>query len=80
MGAQRGHNGVIKGTGGGGGAAPVLVCYTAIAPPSRVLRDSGVWAIPPTAPKSFCACFPFIHVLSATLAKQGAHQMSFVAK
>ena len=49
--------------------------------PPRVLRDSGVGAMAPTAPKFLCACFPFhqtIHVSSARLARQCAIQMSFV--
>ena len=29
-------------------------------PAPRVLRDSGVGAMAPMAPKFFCACFPFI--------------------
>ena len=40
----------------GGRPGPVLVFDTL----PRVLRDSGVGAMPPTAPKFFCACFPFI--------------------
>ena len=47
--------------GGGGRPGPVLVCDTPQSPPPpQVLRDSGVGAMAPTAPKFFCACFPFI--------------------
>ena len=42
----------------GGRPGPVLVCPPP--PPRVVLRDSGVGAMAPTAPKFFCACFPFI--------------------
>ena len=41
----------------GGRPGPVLVCDD---PPPWVLRDNGVGAMAPTAPKFFCACFPFI--------------------
>ena len=49
----------------GGWPGPVLVCDTPQPPapplpPPRVLRDSGVGAMAPTAPKFFGACFPFI--------------------
>ena len=46
---------------GGGRLGPVLVCNTPQPPPPPgVLRDSSVGAMAPTAPKLFCACFPFI--------------------
>ena len=36
-----------------------LVCNTP-RPHPQVLRNRGVGAMTPTAPKFFCACFPFI--------------------
>ena len=52
----------LTGGGGGGRPDPVLVCNTPQPPshPPWVLRDSGVGAMAPTAPKFFCACFPFM--------------------
>ena len=48
--------------GGGGGRARSLYATPPQPPPPppRVLRGSGVGAMAPTAPKFFCACFPFI--------------------
>ena len=45
---------------GGAGPSPCMRHPPAPPPPPRVLRDSGVGAMAPTAPKVFCACFRFI--------------------
>ena len=46
--------------GGGGGRARSLCATPPSPPPPRVLRDSGVGAMAPKAPRYFSACFPFI--------------------
>ena len=46
--------------GGGGGRAQSLYATPPSPPPPRVLRDSGLGAMVPTARDFFCACVPFI--------------------
>ena len=55
------HKAYSPGTGGAAGPGPCMRHPPAPPPPPpRILRDSGVGAMAPTAPKFFCACFPFI--------------------
>ena len=51
---------ILAGVHPGVRPGPVFVCDPPPPPPPRVLRDSGVGAMLPTAPKFFGACFPFI--------------------